>query len=694
MLDPINMKRIVTYLIFNLLFLGTVYAQIENYALNKRATQSSFTEVGGLKFAKGAVDGIKNGGYGFHTALEDEPWWQVDLGMDIAIDKVIIYNRQDCCAERAYTIQIFISSDGVNFQNVYSHNRTVFGGAKLGKPLVVPLSFKVARFVRLQLNEKNSLHLDEVEVFGLPAQLANLALGKVASQSSLSEYSKLNDAQGAIDGIKNGSFGFHTKRETNPWWQVDLGAPAVLDRIMVFNRQDCCAEQAQAAQVLISKDGMKYESVASLGSTIFGGIKDNQPLTIYLDGEVTIARYVRVQLNDIAALHLDEVEVYGKIIPVVEQAVPTMDVPETAPLANHAVITLYEDIQFGGDSFGIISDWDAGTIPDWNDRISSIKVPSGYKIIVFEHTNQQGKSMILTSDWSASESMFLPGFNDLISSIKILEYPAAPSIVAPLTSSSITNGTFYIATRSNKKYLDQAVANGPIFLLDASDKVSQQWEVIPAGDGYVNIVSKLNNLFLDQYTDKSEAVASPGHNQGNQQWLIQALGDGYYNIISRINGKSLYQDLSRSNLPMAARNASTAQQFEFIPVVTSTALPVPSVAPIQPVAPQVSTLTQPIVVGNCSLTEKQYHEVVKAINAQTFRNEKMATAKLALKNKCISISQIRGISKVFAFEDQKLEFIKHAYNLTDNKDDYYTLHDAFTFKMTKDDFNEFLNSKK
>jgi hypothetical protein len=82
------------------------------------------------------------------------------------------------------------------------------------------------------------------------------------------------------------------------------------------------------------------------------------------------------------------------------------------------------------------------------------------------------------------------------------------------------------------------------------------------------------------------------------------------------------------------------------------------------------------------------------IASQTFRDQKMATAKLALKNKCISINQIRGISTLFVYEDQKLEFIKHAYNLTDNKDDYYTLHDAFTFNMTKNDFNEFLQSKK
>ena len=30
--------------------------------------------------AVGACDGVKNGKWGFHTALEDDPWWQIDLG--------------------------------------------------------------------------------------------------------------------------------------------------------------------------------------------------------------------------------------------------------------------------------------------------------------------------------------------------------------------------------------------------------------------------------------------------------------------------------------------------------------------------------------------------------------------------------------------------------------------------------------
>ena len=30
--------------------------------------------------AAGACDGVKDGGAGFHTELQDQPWWQVDLG--------------------------------------------------------------------------------------------------------------------------------------------------------------------------------------------------------------------------------------------------------------------------------------------------------------------------------------------------------------------------------------------------------------------------------------------------------------------------------------------------------------------------------------------------------------------------------------------------------------------------------------
>ena len=45
--------------------------------------------------AAGAVDGVKDGKYTFHTGLEANPWWQVDLGQSLPLDRVVIYNRCD-----------------------------------------------------------------------------------------------------------------------------------------------------------------------------------------------------------------------------------------------------------------------------------------------------------------------------------------------------------------------------------------------------------------------------------------------------------------------------------------------------------------------------------------------------------------------------------------------------------------------
>ena len=56
----------------------------------------------------------------------------------------------------------------------------------------------------------------------------NLALGRPATQSSVSRWSKFPtpeaDAAGAVNGTIDGQPGFHTANEPCPWWQVDLQA--------------------------------------------------------------------------------------------------------------------------------------------------------------------------------------------------------------------------------------------------------------------------------------------------------------------------------------------------------------------------------------------------------------------------------------------------------------------------------------
>ena len=107
---------------------------------------------------------MKNGSYGFHTSHERNPWWEVDLQRSASLAEVRIYNRRDYDPSRARTIQVLLSNDGVNFTRAYSHDGSTWGGD--GQPLVVQLNGAAARWVRLQLNAQEYLHLDEVEVIG------------------------------------------------------------------------------------------------------------------------------------------------------------------------------------------------------------------------------------------------------------------------------------------------------------------------------------------------------------------------------------------------------------------------------------------------------------------------------------------------------------------------------------------------
>ena len=139
--------------------------------------------------AAGGCDGVKNGGFGFHTNQNNKPWWHVDLGAAAPLDRVVVYNRCTV-SERAARLHVLLSADGKQWRTVYRHDGRVFLGHTDGKPLVVPLKGAAARFVRVQLPGNTWLHLDEIEVYGAGDPKKNLALHKPAEQSSAGTWSK------------------------------------------------------------------------------------------------------------------------------------------------------------------------------------------------------------------------------------------------------------------------------------------------------------------------------------------------------------------------------------------------------------------------------------------------------------------------------------------------------------------------
>jgi F5/8 type C domain len=140
-----------------------------NVARGKQAKQSSLSKYSTAEGARGALNGIKTGGFGFHTQFEDNPWWMVDLGDIFEISDIVVFNRIDACSNRSDTLNVSVSLDATLWANVCDHRgRPTFGGVKPlnGRPpLVIALREIRCRFVKIELFGRTCLHLDEVEIY-------------------------------------------------------------------------------------------------------------------------------------------------------------------------------------------------------------------------------------------------------------------------------------------------------------------------------------------------------------------------------------------------------------------------------------------------------------------------------------------------------------------------------------------------
>ena len=274
-----------------------------NLALNKPTQMSS---VYSAEFAGAmCVDGNK--GNFCHSKQELNPWWQVDLQDSYSISEIVVTNRSGY-GERSRTINALLSSDGQNWQRIYTHNEPNFA------TLHIPVGNRTARFVRLQLAANEYLNLSEVEVNGqssgssdsshnpnstLVAALGNLALNKPTQMSSV--YSAEFAGAMCVDGNK-GNF-CHSKQELNPWWQVDLQDSYSISEIVVTNRSGY-GERSRTISALLSSDGQNWQRIYTHNEPNFAAL--------HIPVGNRAARFVRLQLAANEYLNLSEVEVNGQ----------------------------------------------------------------------------------------------------------------------------------------------------------------------------------------------------------------------------------------------------------------------------------------------------------------------------------------------------------------------------------------------
>ncbi len=300
-----------------------------NLAQGKTATQSSTYPGFATDVAAAAVDGKTDGAFadGSVTAtnMDANAWWQVDLGASATVSSIGIWNRTDCCVSRLGDYWVFISdtpfgpsdspSSLQNRAGTWSSHQT----AAPNPSTTIAAGGAQGRYLRIQLTGTDYLSLAEVQVFGTSAPAPqNLALGKSATQSSTLPGYPSATAGSAVDGNPDGNFFDGSITATNPdgnaWWQVDLGASASINSIVVWNRVDCCGSRLGDFWVFVSDTPfLPTDTPASLQSRT-GTWSSHQ--TAAPNPSTSIAagaqgRYVRVQLTSPNYLSLAEVQVFG-----------------------------------------------------------------------------------------------------------------------------------------------------------------------------------------------------------------------------------------------------------------------------------------------------------------------------------------------------------------------------------------------
>jgi hypothetical protein len=221
--------------------------------------------------------------YGFHTGLEDSPWWQVDLGAVSTICEVRLYNRV-VYPLRTRTLLVRLSTDGTNFDTVYTHDGSPFGDT----PLVITtdVANRQARYVRIQLTEREYLHLREVQVFGgsgstgagsasISVSPASLSLGSVAvGNSGTATLTVRNTGTATLTGTLSVAAPFSVS-------PASISIPAVGETTVTVGFSPTAPGTASGTLTIASNDSVRPSLAVSLTGT--GAAAGAQSTTLSVD---------------------------------------------------------------------------------------------------------------------------------------------------------------------------------------------------------------------------------------------------------------------------------------------------------------------------------------------------------------------------------------------------------------------------
>ncbi|MBE2207077.1 MAG: discoidin domain-containing protein [Saprospiraceae bacterium] len=227
-----------------------------NVALNKPVTSQSIYSPAypDANLVDGNTSSFMNSG-----APGTNQFVEIDLGGNYLLSHIEVVNRPDDGQSRARDLQLSLKDAAQNvihtqrinaYQGQNTGYATTWGTANLSSSLA-PLS--AVRYIRVKQNANDYMNLAELRAIEAFTG-ENVALFKTLTAQSIFGVGvqSLTNA-GLVDGDIN-SFTASGTSGTDEYFEIDLGATYLLDRIEIVNRGDCCQSRAQNLQLMF-KDG-------------------------------------------------------------------------------------------------------------------------------------------------------------------------------------------------------------------------------------------------------------------------------------------------------------------------------------------------------------------------------------------------------------------------------------------------------
>lgn len=95
-----------------------------------------------------------------------------------------------------------------------------------------------------------------------------------------------------------------------------------------------------------------------------------------------------------------------------------------------------------------------------------------------------------------------------------------------------------------------------------------------------------------------------------------------------------------------------------------------------------------------TMNSRSFDQFKETLRNESFDNSKLVLAKQTIASNYFSAAQVKELVQLFSYENSKLDIAKYSYKYTVDKNNYFTINDAFSYSSSKEELARFIQAYK